>query len=82
MAIYLKKIKIFQLIVFIERKTNKKCIVRGATFSEKSLLASYKASEIVAKRIKSHTIAEGVIIPACKKIVKSMLGDNAEKKSS
>lgn len=59
-----------------------KTMVRRATISEKALLASYKVSEIVAKRMQPHTIAEDVILPACKEIVKSMLGDNAEKEIS
>jgi len=59
-----------------------KILVRRAIISEKALLASYKVSEIVAKRMQPHTIAENVILPAYKEIVKSMLGDNAEKEIS
>jgi hypothetical protein len=66
-----------QLLSLEEKQT--KAMVRRATISEKAQLASYKISEIIAKRMQPHTIAEDVILPACKEIVKSMLGDNAEK---
>lgn len=59
--LYLEKIKILQLTVVIERKTNTKIMVRRAIISEKSLLSSYKASGIIAKRMQSRTIAEDVI---------------------
>jgi hypothetical protein len=59
-----------------------KAMVRRFSINERALLASYKVSEIVAKRIQPHTIAEDVILPACKEIVKSILGDDAEKEIS
>lgn len=49
-----------------------------STIAQKALVASYKATEIITKQIQPHTIAEDVILPACKEIVKSMLGDSAE----
>ncbi len=39
-------------------------------------------AELVAKKIKSHTIAESLIMPACKITVKAMLGEEAESELS
>jgi hypothetical protein len=41
--------------------------------------ASYAVAKIVSKRMKSHTIAESVILPACCKIVNIMSGEEYEK---
>ena len=53
-----------------------------ATVSEKAQIASYEVSEMIAIKMKSHTLAESLILPACKKMVKTMLGDDAEKQIS
>lgn len=34
-------------------------------------------AEIVAKKMKSHTIAETVILPSCQEMVRIMLGEDA-----
>ncbi|XP_068212657.1 zinc finger BED domain-containing protein 5-like [Palaemon carinicauda] len=47
--------------------------------SERAQLASIEVAEIIALKSKSHTLAESVILPACKKIVKSMFDEKAEK---
>lgn len=39
-------------------------------------------AELVAKKMKSHTIAESLIMPACKIIVRTMLGEEAESELS
>ncbi len=39
-------------------------------------------AELVAKKMKSHTIAEILIMPACKIIVGAMLGEEAESELS
>ena len=46
--------------------------------SEKAQLASYDVAKIIVLKSKSHDLAELVILPACKKMVKIMLGDKAE----
>ncbi|XP_068205224.1 zinc finger BED domain-containing protein 5-like [Palaemon carinicauda] len=52
------------------------------TASERAQLASIEVAGIIALKSKSHTLAESVILPACKKIVKSMFGEKAEKEIS
>ena len=51
---------------------------RKATISDKAQEASYLVAELVAKKMKSHTIAESLIMPAYKIIVRTMLGEEAE----
>ena len=45
--------------------------------SDKAKEASYAVAEIVASKMNSHTIAESVILRACKQIVKIMFGEDA-----
>jgi hypothetical protein len=52
---------------------------KRGTITERAQVVSYKVAEIVAKKMQPHTVAEDVILPACKEIVKSMLGDGAGK---
>jgi hypothetical protein len=49
---------------------------------EKALVASCKVAEVIARKIQPHTAAETFILPACKEIVKSMLGEAAEREIS
>lgn len=55
---------------------------RLITVSDKAQIASYQVSEMIAQNMKAHTIGESLILPACKKIVSTMLGDEAAMKIS
>ena len=45
--------------------------------SDKAQEASYAVSEMVASKMKSHIIAESVILPACQQIMRIMFGEEA-----
>jgi hypothetical protein len=53
-----------------------------ATTAEKAQVASYKVAEITARNMQPHTVAETLILLACKHIVKSVLGEAAEREIS
>ncbi|XP_063785805.1 zinc finger BED domain-containing protein 5-like [Pseudophryne corroboree] len=61
-----------------EQKRQAKQWAKITTVSDKAQEASYAVAEIVAKKMKSHTIAESVILPACCKIVNIMFGEKYE----
>jgi hypothetical protein len=50
--------------------------------SEKALVSSYKVPEVISRKMQPHTAAETLILPAYKEIVKSMLGEAAEREMS
>jgi len=52
------------------------------TVSDKAQIASYQVSELIAQNMKAHTLGESIILPACKKIVSTMLGNEAALKIS
>ena len=52
------------------------------TVSDKAQIASYQVSELIAQNMKAHTLGESIILPACKKIVCTMLGNEAALKIS
>ncbi|GFX44435.1 SCAN domain-containing protein 3 [Trichonephila clavipes] len=45
--------------------------------SEKAQVASYEIAELIAVNLKPHNLAEEIILPACRKIVKTMIGGSA-----
>lgn len=47
------------------------------TISDKAQIASYKVAELIALKLKPHTIAESLILPSCCEIVKIMFGEDA-----
>lgn len=46
--------------------------------SEKAQVASYEIAELIAVKLKPHNLAEEIILPACRKIVKIMIGGSAD----
>jgi hypothetical protein len=59
-----------------------KSMEKIATIAEKVQVASYKVAEIISRNMQPHTIAETLIFPACKQIIKSVLGEAAEREIS
>lgn len=49
------------------------------TVSDKVQIASYEVSELIAQNMKSHILEELLILLACKKIVKTILRNEAAK---
>ncbi|GFU96026.1 DUF4371 domain-containing protein [Trichonephila clavipes] len=41
-------------------------------------VASYEIAELIAVNLKPHNLAEEIILPACRKIVKTMIGGSAD----
>ena len=65
----------------LEQNRKQACIFKSKmTVSEKAQIASLEISNMLAQNLKSHTLAKLIILPACRKLVKTMLGDEAEKK--
>ncbi len=55
---------------------------KKVTISDKTQEPSYLVAEVFTKKMKSHTIAEALIMLACKIIVRTMLGEEAESELS
>ena len=51
------------------------------TVSEVARLASFQVAELTALKYKFHTHIESVILLACKKMVKSLFNEKAEKET-
>ena len=63
-----------------ERKQQSMTFTKTFQVSMKSQHASYLIAEIITKNSKPYTEAEKVIFPACRAIVKTMFGPEAEEK--
>jgi hypothetical protein len=63
---------------FCIHKTNREVFEKKVTIREKAQEASYLVAELIAQKMKSHIIAESLIMPACKIIVRKMTGKEAE----
>ena len=48
-----------------------------STISNKALEASYAVAKIIAKTKQPHTIAESLVLPCCREIVKIMINESA-----
>ncbi|GFV31054.1 BED-type domain-containing protein [Trichonephila clavipes] len=46
--------------------------------SEKAQVASHEIAELIEVNLKPHNLAEEIILPACRKIVKTMIGGSAD----
>ncbi len=75
-----KTVDYFRRLLDLQQKQRK--FFEKATISDKAQEASYLVAELVAKKMKSRTIAESLIMPACKIIVRTMLGEEAESELS
>ncbi len=58
-------------------ETKKNFFLKKVTISDKAQEASYLVAELVAKKMKSHTILESPIMPACKIIVRTTAARHA-----
>ncbi|XP_025417424.1 zinc finger BED domain-containing protein 5-like [Sipha flava] len=73
-----KNASYFQRLLKSETRQSEK-MTKIVTISDKTQEASYLVAEFVAKQMKPHTIAEKLILPACREIVKVIFGEEAEK---
>ncbi|XP_060846365.1 zinc finger BED domain-containing protein 5-like [Rhopalosiphum padi] len=73
-----KNASYFQRLLKSETQKSEK-MTKKETISDKTQEASYLVAELVAKQMKTHTIAEKLILPACREIVKVLFGEEAEK---
>ncbi|XP_023226702.1 zinc finger BED domain-containing protein 5-like [Centruroides sculpturatus] len=60
------------------RSKQVKVFEKQFSVSEKAQIASYEVAELIALKLKSHNLAEEIILPACRKIVKRMMSESAE----
>ncbi len=76
-----KTVDYFWRLLDLQQK-QRKVFEKEVTISDKAQEASYLVAELVVKKMKSHTIAESLIMPACKIIVRTKLGEEAESELS
>lgn len=61
------------------QSTQASTFTKLSSISEKAQEASYTVAELIAQKMKSHTTAESIILPACCEVVKIMFGEDYEK---
>ena len=76
-----KSVNYFKSMLELQTKAGNSFKSR-VTISEKALIESYEVSELIARNMKAHTVGGSLILPACKKILKRMLGNEAAKEIS
>ncbi len=64
------------------QQKQRKFFEKKVTISDKAQEARYLVAELVARKMKSHTITESLIMPACKIIARTILGEEAESELS
>ena len=62
-----------------QNTTQSERMLSAVRVSEKAQKAIFLVAELLAKSKKPHTLAESLILPACKKMVEVMLGPDAAK---
>jgi len=73
-----KKQDYFKRLLTLQSE-QKKTFKKAVTISDKAQEASFLVAELVAKEMKPHTVAESLILPACRAIVRTMFGEEAER---
>ncbi len=76
-----KTVDYFRRLLDSQQK-QRKVYEKKVTIIDKAQEASYLVAELVAKKMTSHTIAESLIMHACKIILRTMLGEEAESELS
>jgi len=71
-----KDIEYFQRLIKCQKKTARK-FTKAVKVSERALEASFLVANMIAKEMKPHNIGETLVKPACREIVKLMLGEDA-----
>jgi hypothetical protein len=71
-----KSIDYFQRLL-ANRKDEAAKFTKKVKIGDRALEASFKASQLIAKQMKPHTIGEKLVKPACLEIVRIMLGEEA-----
>ena len=75
-----KSVNYFKRLLELQTKAGNSFKSR-VTISEKAQIESYEVSELIVQN-KAHTVGGSLILPACKKIVKRMLGNEPAKEIS
>lgn len=75
-----KPLEYFKIILFQEAH-QVKFFTKHVSISDKAQETNYAVTEIVARKIKTHTTAKSIILPPCSEIRKIIMGDGFKKTS-